>query len=135
VVCAHAEALAAPTVGAPFDPDIIWSRVDGDRELLRELVDLFVAGVKPMMEAIHSAIHKQDAVRLRQAAHALKGEVGNFVIHAAVDMTLRLEMMGRDDNLAEADAACRALEHLLERLVPALIALAQGEERPEEKAP
>jgi len=78
------------------------------------------------METIQSAIHQQDAVRLRQAAHTLKGEVSNFGARAAVEAALRLEMMGRDEELTDADAAYTDLERALEYLLPALMAFAAG---------
>jgi HPt (histidine-containing phosphotransfer) domain-containing protein len=80
-----------------------------------------------MLETIQSAIRQQDAAGLRQAAHTLKGEVSNFGARAAVEAALRLEMMGRDAELTDADAGYAALQHTLAHLIPALIAFAAGE--------
>jgi HPt (histidine-containing phosphotransfer) domain-containing protein len=87
-----------------------------------------------MLETMQSAIRQQDAVRLRQAAHTLKGEVSNFGARAAVEAALRLEMMGRDGELTDADAAYAALEYALEHLIPALMAFAAGEGSEERKS-
>jgi len=109
-----------------FDQATTLRQVDGDWELLQELVGLFGEECAQMMEMIQSAIYQQDAVRLRQAAHTLKGEVSNFGARAAVEAALRLEMMGRDEELTDADAAYTDLERALEHLLPALIAFAAG---------
>jgi CheY-like chemotaxis protein len=122
-----------PPGAALFDQATTLRRVDGDQELLQELVGLFGEEYAQMMEAIHSAIRKQDVLRLRQAAHTLKGEVSNFGASGAVEAAQRLEMMGRDGDLTDADAVYTALQHTLEHLLPALIAFAEGEASEERK--
>ncbi|MDH3602199.1 MAG: Hpt domain-containing protein, partial [Candidatus Tectomicrobia bacterium] len=122
-----------PPVTDLFDKTTTLHRVDGDRELLQEIVGLFGEECVQMMEAIHSAIRKQDALSLRQAAHTLKGEVSNFGAMAAVEAAMQLEMMGRDEKLADAEAVYTALEHALEHLLPALHAFAEGEVSEERK--
>ncbi len=121
-----------PPVEAPsaasFDRTATLRRVDGDRELLREVVDLFREACTEMLEEMNNAIQKRDAMRLRQSAHTLKGEASNFGATATVQAALRLEMMGRDDDLIEAAAAYADLESALERLLPALIAFGAEEE-------
>ncbi len=114
--------------GALFDRVSTLRRVDGDRELLRELVELFDEACTEMLAEIYNAIQKPDALRLRQSAHTLKGEASNFGATATVEAALRLEMMGRDEDLTDAEAAYTDLEQALERLRPALTAF--GEEEP-----
>ncbi len=122
----------SPQIEAPmaelFDRAATLRRVDGDRELLREVVDLFREACTEMLEEIDHAIHKQDTVRLRQLAHTLKGEASNFGAAATVEAALRLEMMGRDEDLANASAAYADLTNMLERLIPALITFGEEEE-------
>jgi HPt (histidine-containing phosphotransfer) domain-containing protein len=64
--------------------------------------------------------------QLQRAAHALKGSVGNFCAQKAFDAALRLEKMGKSENLSEAEEAWSALEAEIERLQPALETLSQG---------
>ena len=127
VMNSESEPLLEPPVTALFDEAMTLRRVDGDRELLQEIVGLFGEECAQMMETIQSAIRKQDALRLRQAAHTLKGEVSNFGVGTAVEAALRLEMMGRDEDLTDADAVYTTLEDALERLIPALHTFAEGE--------
>ncbi len=126
-VHAAPESPAEPAVAVLFDPDAVLRRMAGDRELLQELIDLFQEESSQLMEVIWHAISKQDAVRLRQAAHTLKGEAGNFGAGAAYDAALRLETIGRDEDLTHAAQAYALLEQTLERLMPALLTFGKDE--------
>ena len=68
-----------------------------------------------------------DREGLERAAHTLKGIMGTFGANAAREAALRLETMGRNDDLVQADGVCTALEQHAEGLVPQVIALAEGE--------
>jgi two-component system sensor histidine kinase/response regulator len=103
-----------------FDEAEALRRLGEDRPLLRELVEVFLDECPRLLDTIRNAIAKKDAVRLRIAAHGLKGAIDNFVAPAAYEAALRLEMIGRDGNLAEAEQACSRLEKEIDRLVPAL---------------
>jgi len=133
-IAAHAKAsLAVETpTAALFDKASTLRRVDSDRELLREVVALFREVCAEMLVEIDSAIEHQDAVRLQRLAHTLKGEASNFGAAATVEAALRLEMMGRAEDLTAADAAYADLENALEQLLPALLAFGQEGELEEE---
>jgi HPt (histidine-containing phosphotransfer) domain-containing protein len=127
VINPESEPLRDPPVTDLFDQATTLRRVDGDWELLQELVGLFGEECAQMMETMQDAIRQEDAVRIQQAAHTLKGEVSNFGARAAVEAALRLEMMGRHDELADAEVAYTALERALACLRPALMAFAAGD--------
>jgi len=120
-----------PPVSPPgrsvIDRDKALASVDGDTELLRELAGLFLGDCPTQMAAIGQAIATGDAAGLRSAAHALKGAACNFGAKAVTDAALKLEILGRDSQLAGAGAACSALEAEMEHLELDLTALAQGD--------
>jgi signal transduction histidine kinase/HPt (histidine-containing phosphotransfer) domain-containing protein len=128
VVPADAPAEAAAPERRPADEVLDRAAavqcVGGDRRLLGEIVRLFAGQCPRWVADIRDAVARGDANRLRQAAHALKGAVGNFGARAAFAEAQRLEWMGRDGDLAAAAGACADLEKQLERLLPALAALA-----------
>ena len=64
------------------------------------------------------AIGGQDPAKVRIFAHSLKGAIDNFAAQAAYDAALRLEMLGRGGNLAEAEQACAGLQKEMDRLLP-----------------
>ena len=100
------------------------THVAGDVALLRELIGLFREECPQMLADIRDAITRQDAAKLRIAAHTLKGAVGHFGAAPAYDAAQRLETMGHDavwTGVVEAEAA---LKTALSRLQPALAELA-----------
>jgi signal transduction histidine kinase/DNA-binding response OmpR family regulator len=103
-----------------FDRERTMASVDGDMELLREVVCLFLGEYPKTMEEIRDAIDGGDPHGLSRAAHSLKGAVGNFGASAAFDATLRLEMLGKDRELGGAEAVYSFLAEELERLGKAL---------------
>ena len=102
------------------------ARVDGDAKLLGELARLFLADTARLLSAVRQAVTRGDAKALEYAAHALKSSVGNFAAHAAFEAASRLEMSGRQGDLAEAQEAYAALQQEIERLKPVLEGFAKG---------
>jgi HPt (histidine-containing phosphotransfer) domain-containing protein len=109
-----------------FDRERTLANVDGDMELLKEVVSLFLEEYPKTLEEIRDAIDGGDPHRLNRAAHALKGSVGNFGGRNAFDTALRLEMMGKNRELGGAKAVYSFLAEEVERLGKALEALAGG---------
>jgi len=97
-----------------FDASRAAARLGGDENLLRELLELFLADAPRMVSEVRDAIDAKDAEALRRAAHALKGSVANFGAGGAVDAARRLETMGAAGNLADARAALSELEQALD---------------------
>ncbi len=61
-----------------FDIAAALERVDGDRELMKELAGLFLGECPRCMGEIRQAIAQRDGPGLQRAAHYLKGSVGNL---------------------------------------------------------
>jgi CheY-like chemotaxis protein len=119
-----AEAVA----GAPAEESgvEVWdraatlARIEGDAELLAEMVRLFLEDGPKLVASICEAVSRRDAKALEQAAHTLKGSVSNFSAPSAFEAAQRLEMMGRQSDLNHAAEACSALKTEMERLKSAL---------------
>ncbi len=103
-----------------FDKNATLERVDGDLELVKELVALFLEDCPELVRQIRESIHNRDAQALQHSAHTLKGSVGNFCAKFAYDAAYRLEAMGRDQDFSQAEAALTVLEQELGRLNPVL---------------
>jgi HPt (histidine-containing phosphotransfer) domain-containing protein len=106
-----------------LDQATAWDRVEGDRELLEELVQAFLDDYPKLLARIRSAIAAGDTATLHRSAHALKGAVGIFGAAAAAEAALRLETMGREGVLDGAADACGALDAELPRVRQALTEL------------
>lgn len=100
-------------------------RVGGDSELLEEVARLFLDSAQAMLGQVRQAAASRDARALERAAHTLKGSVGNFGAERAFQAALRLERMGRVNDLLGVEEAFATLEAEIVRLQPALTALAE----------
>ena len=77
------------------------SRVDGDRELMTSLLDIFFSEARSMMEAVRTAVAKRDADKLEKAAHRLKGSVSIFGANTVSQTALELEKQGRGGDITK----------------------------------
>ncbi len=108
-----------------IDPQDIVSRVDGDSELLHELVGLFLDSYPAKLAEIREAVARRDPRALERAAHALKGSVSTFGASAAFEIALRLETLALEGDLTLAEAVFAELKAEIERLTHALAAMVE----------
>jgi len=125
---AIAELLPAALVERVDDAPMVLDRgealghVGGDPELLRELIEVFLQDCPRMTREAREALQSGDALKLKRAAHSLKGAVGILGGKAAFDAALRLETIARQGDLSQAEAAWQILQRALEQLQQALAA-------------
>ncbi|MBE3065489.1 MAG: response regulator, partial [Spirochaetes bacterium] len=103
-----------------FDRRAALASVDGDMELLAQVVGIFIDESPKMMAAIDSSIRAGNAHGLRRAAHVLKGSLGVFASRTAGAMALNLEMMGKSGDLRAARDEFAALAEEAQWLTQAL---------------
>jgi HPt (histidine-containing phosphotransfer) domain-containing protein len=125
-------AVNTPTAALSIDTSILnitetLERVEGDLDLLKELVDLFLEETPKMLRALENAITAGDPTALQHAAHTFKGSVSNFAAPGATSASFTLEKMGRQQDMSNVSAAFAALKQELERLLPVLISLKEKE--------
>ena len=106
--------------GNAFDETALLGRFSGNRRLLRTLVETFSNDCPRMMARIRSALGSRDAKTLADAAHGLKGSVGNFGPSAALDTARKIERIARQDTLEGAWEIYATLEEDIAGLLPAL---------------
>jgi CheY-like chemotaxis protein len=111
---------SAPEYGI-VDWDEALHSVNGDRRLLRDIVEAFLDESPRLLAAIRGAIEGQDARALQRAAHTLKGSTGYFGAARASEMALQLETMGKKSELAHAKNALADMEREIARLTPVLV--------------
>jgi HPt (histidine-containing phosphotransfer) domain-containing protein len=103
-----------------LDEALALSRVGGDVELLKEVIELFLDDYPSTLEKIKSAVGSSDAKALEQHAHSLKGSVSTFGAGRAFEAAFELEKRGRNRDLAGAPDGLLQLEQALEALRPEL---------------
>jgi two-component system, sensor histidine kinase and response regulator len=87
--------------GNIFDTEQALESVDGDFDLLREVIAVFSESYPKTMEEIQKAITNGDANQLNRAAHSLKGSVANFGAKYVMETAFKLELMGKNNNLSQ----------------------------------
>ena len=115
---------AAPEAG--FDFSAVLTYVGGDRELLDELLGIFVEDAPIRMEAIRRAIAGREAAELTREAHTIKGALKVIGATTAAGLAQGLEALARDGNMSEADKLAVALEREMDRLLQSLMASKRG---------
>jgi PAS domain S-box-containing protein len=115
-------AVAAAVVEPPpiEDPAAVLEAVDGDGELLRELVGLFHEDGSLLRNELRAALAEGDAGRLGRAAHKLAGAVSNFHAGPTLRKARKVEELARVGDLSGVPAELADLECALEALHPAL---------------
>jgi len=114
------------SVGAQLlqlDEALALSRVGGDVELLKEVVELFLDDYPSSLEKIESAVASGDAKALEHHAHSLKGSVSTLGANRAFEAAFTLEKKGRSGDLTGASDGLLELQQALEALRPELILL------------
>ena len=109
-----------------LDESALLARFEGEADLLRDVVNIFMDDCPKLMDGIRGAVERTDAHGLERAAHKLKGTVANFSARASYDAALRLEVMGREGHLEKAREALAELDTALEDLRPVLVNLSGG---------
>jgi two-component system sensor histidine kinase/response regulator len=102
---------------------------DQDEELLAELAELFLADSPALLSEIQAGVRALDAAAVERAAHALKGSVGNFGAKRALELSRRMEVMGRSRDLRGAPETLAALQEEMARL-SALMTAQVAREKP-----
>jgi HPt (histidine-containing phosphotransfer) domain-containing protein len=113
-----------------FDQAVLLERLDGDLELLREVVQIFAADAPRLLGELHDALDQGNADRVGRAAHTLKGSLALFGAHAATEAARELEMLGRTGNLANGKETAANLVCQLDALLSALADLSATADPP-----
>jgi HPt (histidine-containing phosphotransfer) domain-containing protein len=111
-----------------LDPAAVLARVDGNVQLLRELVTIFVEDCPKWMTDIRVAIQQGDAFGLRYSAHQLRGSVGNFGTPAAYQSARQLEETARAGDLIHVADIYSILDKAIHRFQEELAQLVQNVE-------
>jgi len=113
-----------PNSPPPAQPALDWDsaleRVAHSREILIELVEIFIQQWPEIMDEIEQGVARQDYATLHRAAHTLKGSASIFGAQPVVDAAYRLAEMGKNRSLVDADNALRDLQDEIDRLLPEL---------------
>ena len=112
--------------GEQLDRASLLERVEGDHELLAEMIHLFLGEAPHLLEAMRNALQQGDMLELERSAHSMKGAAGNLSAHATASAALQLEQNAKNGDAESAKTSLAILEGAVERLLPVLADLCQG---------
>jgi signal transduction histidine kinase/DNA-binding response OmpR family regulator/putative methionine-R-sulfoxide reductase with GAF domain len=105
------------TRGAPIDLNAALRTVEGDEDLLTELVATFQQDYPTHMAALREAFSQHNTFQLERSAHSLKGAVVALGATTAYTLAAALETMGRDNRLDDVMGHIEELETELARII------------------
>jgi HPt (histidine-containing phosphotransfer) domain-containing protein len=106
-----------------FDKSELMLECDGDTDYLRRMLEIFQRDLDERMPRLGRAVEAGDCPQIMEDAHAIKGGVGNFFAKAAFETAHQLELIGKNEQPAEAAETFRRLQSDLKALQDALNAV------------
>jgi len=118
------------TNGSPSDEGHVnWQQaletLDGNRQLLSELVAIFREECPKLRAEIETALKTSDLPLLRRAAHTLKGALAHLAASRARATAEKMEDIARQQNLQAASELWPRLQVELDQLSPILVEFAK----------
>jgi two-component system sensor histidine kinase/response regulator len=104
----------------------LLERVEGDQELLAEMIHLFQEDAPNLLGAMRDALQRSDMVVLERSAHSLKGAASNLSAKATAASALQLEKDAKNRDAESAKGSLVEVERAVKQLLPALAELCQG---------
>ncbi|MFT7693226.1 MAG: two-component system sensor histidine kinase/response regulator, partial [Candidatus Latescibacterota bacterium] len=105
-----------------IDIEQVLEKVGGDRELLRQVIAVFLENAPAQLSAVGEAIANGDQSALHRTAHTLKGSLANFTVGEPYEVAFKLETMGSQGDWETAEAVYALLKEKVEKIKVALAA-------------
>jgi CheY-like chemotaxis protein len=98
----------------------LLERVDHDRELMRDLLEIFKEEFPQRLEELREAANCTDLKRVASASHALKGMMANLSANRAATLAGRLEQIGNGTQSGHLENSLAEFEREAATLLPIL---------------
>jgi HPt (histidine-containing phosphotransfer) domain-containing protein len=100
-------AASEAVVAEGFDPAILGPlramQRPGQPDLVQSMIQLYLKGLPPQLQAIDSAVKAADAAALGRAAHKLKGSSATLGAARITELCTKLQSLADKSALAEAE--------------------------------
>lgn len=111
------DCTASPTVDLSVLTNFDEAQLDGEPDLVVELIDLYLEEASQLLAGMREAVAKKDELPVKRAAHSLKGSSSNLGILQMALMCSEVEQMKSDDMFA--------IEELLSKMEQELVQVRQ----------
>ncbi len=128
---ARAKAPISTSTPVPllFDASAALDHAGGDRELLAEVLGVFVEESDGWLRDLQDSANEQDVDRLRRAAHTIKGAASNCGAGATSSVASVVEQLAAGGDLATATARAADLTTSLRDLASSVSAYLRAEQQ------
>ena len=89
---------------APVDFPSALRWVEGDHEILADLIKIFLEDCPQRLHELEQAVTEGNAILIKQSAHSLKGMVACFSARKAQKLADEMERLGKAGDLAMTSA-------------------------------
>ncbi|NND97495.1 MAG: response regulator [Pirellulaceae bacterium] len=104
----------------PFDISAALDRMNGELDLLLQHIGYVIHDAPELIDAMRRAARQADARSLEIASHRMKSLVGAYSYTQAVELAYELEVMGKENNLANASSVIRRLAERVETFIESI---------------
>src|SRR5918911_1332855 len=112
----RAASPALPPIAPPLDLPAALHAMDGDRDLLVEVMTAFCQDYPCRITELREAIGHEDASQVERSAHSLKGALAIVGATRACTLAAELEALGRAPHLENSAIVLSQLEQELDRV-------------------
>jgi PAS domain S-box-containing protein len=98
----------------------VLARLDGDEELLREIMEIYISDSTLYMKKLKQALDVGDTTHAERQAHTLKSTAANIGAASVEEEALQIELAARENDLDKACAMYERLKHEFEKALKAV---------------
>lgn len=109
-----------------FETERFYEHVARDKDLMKEIIDLFLSETPAQMIELREAIAGGDFKMVERIAHTIKGSLATLHAQQARSRAQQLESGGKNGDLEQCHESLSGLESDLEALEPQLLSLRDG---------
>jgi HPt (histidine-containing phosphotransfer) domain-containing protein len=99
-----------------FDYDDFLDRIDGDVDLLKEVIEIFLKDTPGILANLYSGIKSGDTEAVERAAHTLKGATANISAKRLQQLSHHVQLMLKKDDAASLESLIGDFEENFKKL-------------------
>ncbi|MDE1920167.1 MAG: Hpt domain-containing protein [Candidatus Omnitrophica bacterium] len=94
----------------------VLERVQDDKELLNELLDIYIEDFVIKRKALGEAIAAQDIAKIKEVAHSMKGASGNISAKPMYAACLQLETLAKENKTDGMQGVASSIDGYFEEI-------------------
>ncbi len=99
-----------------FDYDEFLHRIDGDVELLKEVITIFLEDTPGLLANLYAGIRNCDTNAVERAVHTLKGAAANISAKRLQQLSQQVQQMLKKNDVAHLEVVIDDFEENYEKL-------------------